>query len=178
MIVRPADVEDAPALAEIYGHDVRQGTGTFEEDPPSAAEMARRLGEVQSRGLPWLVAEVDGAVLAYAYAAPYRLRSAYRYTVEDSVYVSPRARGQGLGRAALQGVIARCEALGLKRLVGVIGDSENAASIGLHRALGFQPAGVLPAVGFKHGRWLDVVLMQRPMNGGEAAPPGADGLNL
>jgi phosphinothricin acetyltransferase len=166
MIVRPARPQDAPALAAIYAHDVLYGTGTFEEEPPGAEEMAARLTAVQDRGLPWVAAEVEGRVLAYAYAAPYRLRSAYRYTAEDSVYVAPEAKGRGLGRAVLQAVVVECEALGLRRLIGVIGDSANAASIGLHRALGFEPAGRLPAVGFKHGRWLDVVLMQRPLNGG------------
>jgi L-amino acid N-acyltransferase YncA len=178
VIVRPATAADAAALAAIYGHDALHGTGTFEEQPPSPEEMAARLRAVQERGLPWVAAEVDGQVLAYAYAAPYRLRSAYRYTAEDSVYVAPQAQGRGLGRATLQAVIEECQALGLRRLVAVIGDSGNAGSLALHRALGFQPAGVLPAVGFKHGRWLDVVLMHRALNAGETDAPTHGGLLL
>jgi phosphinothricin acetyltransferase len=176
MIVRPALETDAQALAAIYGHNCLHGTGTFEEEPPSAQEMAARLKAIQDRGMPWLVVEDADAVLAYAYAGPYRLRSAYRYTAEDSVYVAPQAQGRGLGRLALEAVIAQCEALGLRQLVAVIGDSDNAGSVGLHRTLGFQPAGLLPEVGFKHGRWLDVVLMQKALNGGSMHPPGANGL--
>jgi phosphinothricin acetyltransferase len=178
MIIRAAATADAEALAGIYGHDVLHGTGTFEERPPSAEEMARRLAAVLAHGLPWVVAEAQGEVLAYAYAGPYRLRSAYRYTAEDSVYVAPQARGRGLGRAALAAVIDRCEAMGLRRLVGIVGDSQNAASIALHRALGFEATGLLPAVGYKHGRWLDVVMMHRPLNDGSDAPPGKGGLRL
>jgi L-amino acid N-acyltransferase YncA len=171
VIVRPAVPADAPALAAIYGHDCLHGTGTFEEEAPSAEEMAARLAAVQDRGLPWLVAEAEGAVVAFAYAGPYRARSAYRYTVEDSVYVAPQARGRGAGRAVLRAVIDACRALGLRQMVAVIGDSSNAGSIGLHRSLGFQPAGQLDGVGFKHGRWLDVVLMILPLDAGEATAP-------
>ncbi len=178
MIVRPATAADATVLAEIYGHNAVHGTGTFEETPPTAQEMAARLEAVLARGMPWVVVEEDGKVLGYAYAAPYRLRSAYRYTAEDSVYVAPDARGRGVGRAALQAVVEACETLGLRRLVAVIGDSGNVSSIALHSALGFEPAGVLPDVGYKHGRWLDVVLMQKPLNGGAAGAPGPGGLEL
>jgi phosphinothricin acetyltransferase len=173
MIVRAARDSDAAALAAIYGHDCLHGFGTFEEEAPSPEAMATRLRAVRERGMPWVVAEELGAVLAFAYAGPYRLRSAYRYTAEDSVYVAPQAQGRGLGRAALTAVIAECEALGLRQLVAVIGDSSNQGSIGLHRSLGFQPAGLLPAVGFKHGRWLDVVLMQRALDAGSDSPPDA-----
>lgn len=179
MIIRPATFGDAGVMAEIYGHDVANGTGTFEEIAPDAAEMAARLETVLARGLPWVVAQNDaGRVLGYAYAAPYRLRSAYRYTAEDSVYVAPDARGRGVGRAALEAVIDACQALGMRQLVAVIGDSANAGSIGLHRALGFEPCGALPAVGFKHGRWLDVVLMQKALNGGARRTPEGPGLGL
>ena len=178
MIVRDATRADAPALAAIYGHDALHGTGTFEEAAPSAEDMAARLEAVRGKGLPWVVVEEDGQVLGYACAGPYRTRSAYRYTAEDSVYVAPEARGRGVGRLALQAVIAACEALGLRQLVAVIGDSQNAGSLGLHRALGFEPCGALRAVGWKHGRWLDVVMMQKKLNGGAAAGPSGAGLNF
>ncbi len=176
--IRPAGAADAPALADIYGHHALHGTGTFEEVPPGTEEMATRLAAVQARGLPYLVAEVDGEVAALAYAAPFRLRAAYRYTVEDSVYVSPNHLGRGLGKAVLAEVISACEALDLRQMLAVIGDSANAGSIGLHTALGFRHGGVMPAVGFKHGRWLDVVIMQRALNGGADSPPEAAGLDL
>ena len=178
MILREARVADAPALAAIYGHHVLHGFGTFEETPPGVEEMAARLSAVLGRGLPWLAAEADGVVLGYAYAGPFRLRAAYRYTVEDSVYVAPEAVGRGVGRALLAELIARCEALGLRQMAAVIGDSENAASIGLHGALGFEMRGVLPALGFKHGRWVDVVWMQRALGLGASAAPSAPGLDL
>lgn len=178
MIVRPASAEDSPALAAIYGDACLHGTGTFEEVPPDAAEMAARLAAVRARGLPYVVAEIDGQVAGLAYAAPFRLRAAYRYTVEDSVYVSPDFKGQGVGRAVLERVIADCEALGLRQIMAVIGGSENAGSIGLHRSLGFTQQGVMPAVGFKFDRWMDIVLMQRPLNAGADTTPDAEGLEL
>jgi L-amino acid N-acyltransferase YncA len=178
MIVRPATPADAEAMADIYGHNAIHETGTFEEAPPTPQEMAARLQAVQARGLPWVVVEDEGRLLGFAYAGPYRLRSAYRYTAEDSVYVAPDAQGRGVGRAALQRVIEACEAMGLRQLVAVIGDSANAGSVSLHRSLGFLPAGTLPDVGYKHGRWLDVVLMSRPLNGGSASAPGPGGLDL
>jgi phosphinothricin acetyltransferase len=179
VIVRAATTADAAAMAEIYGHEVLHGSGTFEETPPTAQDMAARLTAMQARGLPWIaVTEENGRVLGYAYAAPYRLRSAYRYTVEDSVYVALDARGQGVGRAALEAVIAACEALGLRQLVAVIGDSANAGSISLHRSLGFEPCGALTNLGYKHGRWLDVVLMQKALNGGAARAAEGSGLGL
>lgn len=178
MIVRQAREADAGALAAIYGHHVLTGFGTFEEEPPSAKEMARRLGEVAGRGLPYLVAEAAGRVLGFAYAAPFRPRAAYRYTVEDSVYVAPDAMGQGVGRAVLGEVLSACEALGVRQVVAVIGDSGNAGSIGLHRALGFQESGVGRSFGFKHGRWVDIVWMQKALNGGDATAPAGQGLAL
>jgi phosphinothricin acetyltransferase len=140
--------------------------------------MAGRLKAVTDRSLPYLVAEVDGEVAALAYAAPFRLRAAYRYTVEDSVYVAPAFKGRGIGKAVLTRVIEACEALGLRQMMAVIGDSENEGSIGLHRALGFEMKGTMPAVGFKHDRWVDIVLMQRALNGGAGSPPDAAGLQL
>lgn len=177
-LIRPAVAADAEALAAIYGDNVLHGFGTFEELPPSAAEMDQRRRAVLEQGLPWLVAEQDGRVLGYAYAAPFRPRAAYRYTVEDSIYLTPEAVGRGLGRALLSAVLEACEAMGLRQVVAVIGDSQNAASVGLHRALGFEPAGVGRNLGFKHGRWLDVVWMQKSLNGGDATAPDAKGLPL
>jgi phosphinothricin acetyltransferase len=171
--VRDADAADMARLQAIYAHHVRHGLASFEETPPDLAEMDRRRAEVQARGLPYLVVESAGRVEGFAYAGPYRARPAYRFTVEDSVYVAEGAGGRGLGRAALGAVIERCTALGLRQMVAVIGDSANAASIGLHRRLGFAAAGVLRSVGFKHGRWVDSVLMQRALGPGDAAPPGS-----
>ena len=171
MIIRPAATSDVDALAAIYGHHAREGLGTFEEEAPSHADMARRLAEVLGHGLPYVVAEETGTVLGFAYAAPFRLRSAYRFTVEDSVYIAPGAQRRGVGKALLVDLIARCEALGLRQMIAVIGDSANAGSIGLHAALGFAHAGVGRALGFKHGRWVDIVWMQRALNAGDATPP-------
>ena len=178
MIVRPATDDDAEALAAIYGHHVLHGFGTFEEVPPSVEDMAGRRRAVAEKGLPYLVAEEDGRVLGFAYAAPFRPRAAYRFTAEDSVYVAPDAIGKGVGRAVLSAVIAECEALGLRQLMAVIGDSGNAASLGLHRSLGFEQTGVGRSVGFKHGRWVDIVHMQKPLNGGDTSMPDSPGVTL
>lgn len=178
MIVRAATPADAAAIQGIYAHHVVHGTGTFEESPPSVPEMAERLAAVAAHGLPWRLAERDGRILGYAYAAPFRLRAAYRYTAEVTVYAAPDARRGGAGRATLSAVIGACEALGLHQLVAVIGGSDNAGSIGLHSALGFSPMGTTPGLGWKHGRWHDVVWMQRALNGGADAAPGAPGLSL
>ncbi|MGZ3403869.1 MAG: N-acetyltransferase family protein [Phenylobacterium sp.] len=178
MIVRAATEADAAALAEIYGDAVLHGFGTFEEDPPSAADMDSRRRAVQDKGLPYLVAEADGKVLGFAYAGPFRPRAAYRYTLEDSVYVSPDAKGKGVGRAVLAAVIEACEALGIRQLMAVIGDTQNAGSIGLHRSLGFEQTGVGRSVGFKHGRWVDIVHMQKALNGGDTLPPSGGGVTL
>ena len=178
MIVRDATEADAPALAAIYGDAVLHGFGTFEEDPPSAADMDGRRRAVQAQGMPYLVAEMDGQVLGFAYAGPFRPRAAYRYTLEDSVYVAPEAKGKGVGRAVLTAVIAACEALGVRQLMAVIGDSGNSGSVGLHRALGFEQTGVGKSVGFKHGRWVDIVHMQKPLNGGDSLAPDGGGVTL
>ncbi|MDR3513481.1 MAG: GNAT family N-acetyltransferase [Caulobacteraceae bacterium] len=178
MRIRPASQADAAALAAIYGHHVAHGFGTFEEVAPDADEMAARLAAVTRRGLPYLVAEIDGAVAGFAYAGPFRARAAYRYTVEDSVYIAHGRQGQGVGKALLGAVIAACEPLGLRQMVAMIGDSANAGSIGLHRSCGFAHAGVLGAVGFKAGRWVDVVMMQRGLGPGADQPPGPGGLEL
>ena len=178
MIIRDATEADAFALAAIYGDAVLHGFGTFEEDPPTSADMDGRRRAVMDMGLPYLVAEIDGQVLGFAYAGPFRPRAAYRYTLEDSVYVSPDAKGKGVGRAVLTAVIEACEALGIRQLMAVIGDTENAGSIGLHKALGFEQMGVGRSVGFKHGRWVDIVHMQKALNGGDTTLPAGGGVTL
>jgi L-amino acid N-acyltransferase YncA len=170
--VRDAAEADIPAITAIYAHHVRNGLGSFEEEPPSQEEIARRHRDVAARHLPYLVgASPEGLILGYAYAAPYRPRSAYRFSVEDSVYVAPEAGRQGVGRRLLAAVIDRCVEAGYRQMVAVIGDSGNAASIALHERLGFLHIGVLPAVGFKHGRWVDTVVMQRALGDGAAGLP-------
>ncbi len=178
MTIRAAEPGDVAAIQAIYAGHVLEGLGSFEEAPPSTDEIARRQGAVTALGLPWLVADEDGEVVGYAYAGPFRTRAAYRYTVEDSVYVARQAMGKGVGKALLNAVIGACEAMGLRQMVAVIGDSGNAASIGLHRACGFGPPSILEGVGFKFGRWVDVVWMQRALNGGAATAPDAPGLDL
>jgi phosphinothricin acetyltransferase len=169
--IRPARPADVPRIVEIYRHHVLTGLATFEIDAPDAGELARRLADVVSRGMPYLVAEAGGVVAGYAYANTYRARPAYRHTVEDSIYLDPAAAGRGIGRSLLDALVDDCAARGFRQMVAVIGDSENAASIALHRACGFHPAGVLPAVGWKLGRWVDSVLMHRALGPGAAAPP-------
>jgi phosphinothricin acetyltransferase len=178
MIVRPAQIADAADCQAIYGHHVIHGAGTFEEVPPTIAEIEARMAAITARGLPYLVAQIDGRVAGFAYAGPFRLRAAYRYTAEDSIYIHPDFQGRGVGKRLLGEVVAVCERMGLHQLLAVIGDSANAGSIGVHRACGFEPIGVTPGLGFKHGRWVDVVWMQKALNGGVGAPPTADGLNL
>ena len=171
LTIRDAAVSDMEAAASLYAHHVRHGLATFEEDPPPAAEMTKRLAAVRDGGFPWLVAEAGGMVLGYAYAGPYRARSAYRFTVEDSIYLSADAAGRGIGSALLEALLARCTAAGARQMIAVIGDSGNAASIALHRRFGFAHAGLLKSAGFKFGRWVDVVLMQRPLGGGDGNLP-------
>ncbi len=161
--VRASQETDIDAITEIYTHHVRHGAGSFEIDAPDAVEMARRRLEVAGRGLPYFVAEKDNVVVGYAYAALYRTRVAYRFTVEDSVYVHPDHTGEGIGAALLSRVIDACREGGYRQIVAVIGDSENVASIRVHEKLGFQHAGVLRGVGFKFDRWIDTVLMQLPL---------------
>ena len=171
MRIRPAGAADIAAIQALYAHHVLTGLASFEEVPPDTAEMARRHAKVIGHGLPYLVAENESGLLGYAYAAPFRDRPAYRYSLEDSVYVAPDAVGRGIGAALMAELIARCEALGYRQMIAVIGDSANAASIGLHRKMGFVPAGGLAAVGFKFGRWVDSVYMRRPLGPGDAMPP-------
>jgi phosphinothricin acetyltransferase len=172
--IREATTADAPAIAAIYGHHVLHGLGTFEEEPPPASEIETRMAAVIEAGLPYLVAVTGGRVVGFAYAAPFRPRAAYRYTVEDSIYIAPEAVGRGVGRALLSATIEACERIGKRQMIAVIGDSGNAASIGLHATLGFTQSGVGRSVGFKQGRWVDIVWMQRALNGGDASePPGS-----
>jgi phosphinothricin acetyltransferase len=173
VIVRSTEEGDLPAITAIYAEAVLHGTASYELEPPDLAEMKRRWRELVARGYPHIVATRDGAVLGYAYAGPYRPRPAYRFSVEDSVYVAPRAQGSGIGRALLADIIKRAEAGGFRQLIAVIGGgTEHPASVGLHKALGFREIGVIEGSGFKHGRWLDTVLMQRALGPGKSTLPG------
>ncbi len=163
VIIRPAVASDIDAIARIYAHHVNHGTSTFETEPPDSDEIARRWGEVAKKGLPWLVADDGGDIGGYAYAAPYRPRAAYRYTVEDSIYIHPDRLGTGLGKLLMPALITAAQACGMRQMVAVIGDSANLASIAFHRRFGFHYAGLLNDVGFKFGRWLDTVFMQRSL---------------
>ncbi|CUH40333.1 N-acyltransferase YncA [Jannaschia seosinensis] len=169
--VRPSREADTPAITRIYAGEVTSGFATFEEIAPDAQEMADRRAALLHAGMPYLVAVRDSVVIGYAYAGPWRARPAYRHSVETSVYVAPECRGLGAGRALMSDLIARCEAGGWRQMVAVIGDSGNAASIALHGRLGFRDVGTLRAIGFKHGRWVDTVIMQRPLGRGDGDPP-------
>ena len=168
MLVRDARDDDMGAIQAIYAHHVLHGTASFEEEPPPLAEMQRRRADVLARGLPYLVAEIDGRVAGYSYATPYRARSAYRFSIENSVYVDHARHRSAIGRALLTELIARCERGDWRQMIAIIGDSAQAASIGLHASLGFRHIGTLQAVGLKFGRWLDTVLMQRALGQGAA----------
>jgi phosphinothricin acetyltransferase len=172
MLIRPGTAADLPAITAIYAHAVRHSAASFEIEPPDLTEMANRRDAVLALGWPYLVAEQAGQVLGYAYASPFRSRHAYRFTVEDSIYLHPGAQGRGVGRALLAELIARCQAAGARQMLAVIGDAGNAASVALHRAAGFADAGVLHAVGRKFDRWVDVVLMQRALGAGARAGEG------
>ncbi len=175
VVVRDATDDDMPAVQAIYAHHVLHGLASFEEVPPSVADMLARRRSVLDAGLPYLVAQFDGAIAGYAYATLYRPRPAYRHTIEDSVYVAPGLAGRGIGRAVLRSLIARCEAGPWRQMLAVIGNSANTGSIALHSRLGFAPVGTLQSVGFKFGRWVDGVLMQRPLGDGAASLPPARG---
>jgi L-amino acid N-acyltransferase YncA len=170
-LLRPARADDIPGIQAIYAGHVLSGLATFEEVPPDAAEMARRHAEIVGVGLPYLVAEAEGRILGYAYAGLYRTRSAYRFSVEDSIYLSPEATGRGLGRRLLDRLIAECTEVGARQMLAVIGDSGNAASIAVHARAGFEHVGTFRAVGFKFGRWVDTVMMQRALGLGDATLP-------
>lgn len=169
--IRPATPEDLGAVQEIYAHHVLKGLASFEEVPPSREEIARRYKDVTGGGLPWIVAQYGDAIAGYGYCALYRTRSAYRYSLEDSIYVRHDMHGQGIGRLLLSELIRRCDRLGYRQLIAVIGDSANMASINLHASAGFLRTGTLRSVGFKFGRWVDSVIMQRPLGRGDGTTP-------
>lgn len=171
LTIRPSTTADLSAITAVYAWNVLNGTGTFELEPPDAAEMSRRRDDVLSKGLPWLVAARGDKVLGYAYANHFRPRRAYRFCLEDSIYLAEDARGQGIGRLLLAELVARCEAAGARQMLAVIGDSANAGSIGVHRALGFEHTGVMRSAGWKFDRWLDVVLMQKTLGLGNGTAP-------
>jgi phosphinothricin acetyltransferase len=172
LAIRPARTADIPAITRIYAHAVEHGTASFELTPPDQTEMARRMNDLVGRGYPYIAAELDGALAGYAYAGPYRARPAYRLTVEDSVYIAPDIQRRGVGRTLLNALIETAANGGFRQMIAVIGDStKQAASIGLHEAAGFRHVGILQDVGFKHGRWLDSVLMQRALGDGGATEP-------
>ncbi len=173
-IIRACTAHDIAAVSAIYRHAVLTGTASFEIEPPDEAEMTRRFDALTAGHHPYLVAALTGAVVGYAYAGPYRTRPAYRGTVENSVYVAPDQHRRGIGRALLAALIEAATGFGFRQMVAVIGDSANAGSIGLHAALGFTPVGTLRAVGWKHGRWLDTVLMQRALGAGDTTPRDAE----
>lgn len=169
--IRPSRDEDLPAISAIYGHHVLHATGTFETVPPTEAEMAARRADVLAKGLPYLVVEDEGQVLGFAYCQWFKPRPAYRFSAEDSIYLHPDARGRGLGRQLLAALIEQAQQAGLRKLIAVIGDSANAASIGVHRSQGFEPAGVIRSCGWKFDRWLDIVLMEKTLGDGDRSAP-------
>ncbi len=173
LLIRPSTADDLTAVTAIYGWHVRHGTGTFEVDPPGVAEMARRRDDVLDKGLPYLVLEAGGALCGYAYANQFRPRPAYRFCLEDSVYLAPEQAGRGFGRLLLTELLARCEAAGARQMLAVIGDSANAGSVAVHRALGFEMIGKIQSAGWKFERWLDIVLMDKVLGPGDTTTPPA-----
>lgn len=177
LLIRDAVDADLPAISAVYADEVLHGTATFELVPPDETDMASRIAGVRALDLPWLAADLDGRFAGYAYLSPFRLRPAYRYCVELSVYIDPDMRGRGVGRALMEALIAHARRMKLRHLIGAIGDSANAGSIALHRACGFQEAGIWRETGWKFERWIDVVLMQLDLTP-EGGPPAGDGLRL
>lgn len=172
-LIRPSQDADIGAMTALYAHHVLHGTGTFETTPPSEQEFATRRADVLAKGLPWLVVEGPQGVLGFAYGNWFKPRPAYRFSVEDSIYMAPEASGQGWGRALLAELLAALERAGVRKVMAVIGDAENASSIGLHRALGFAHVGTVRNCGWKFGRWLDIVLMDKSLGHGAGSPPEA-----
>ena len=170
LLIRPSSDADLASITGIYAHHVMHGTGSFEVEAPDLAEMTRRRTDVLVKGLPFLVASRGAEVLGFAYAGNFRPRPAFRFMAEDSVYIHAEHVGQGLGRALLSELMRHCEALGIRQMLAVIGDSANAGSMGLHRSLGFTHSGILKASGWKHGRWLDTVFMQKALGAGDSTP--------
>ncbi|MCU0761821.1 MAG: N-acetyltransferase family protein [Hydrogenophaga sp.] len=170
-LIRPSVDDDLDAITRIYAHHVLHGTGTFETTPPSMQDMTGRRADVLGKGLPWLVLEEDARVLGFAYGNWFKPRPAYRFSVEDSIYMAPEAAGKGWGKALLAELLAALERGGVRKVMAVIGDSANTGSIGVHRALGFERVGVVESCGWKFDRWLDIVLMQKTIGAGDSAPP-------
>ena len=173
LMIRPSTDADLLAITAIYSHHVRTGTGTFEVDPPSTDDMRGRRADVLSKGLPWLVAVQNDQVVGYAYCNWFKPRPAYRFSAEDSIYLTPEAAGKGIGRTLLAELIAQAQRVGVRKLIAVIGDSANAGSIAVHKAAGFQPVGVLKSCGWKFDKWLDVVMMDKALGEADSTPPTA-----
>jgi phosphinothricin acetyltransferase len=171
MKIRPAEFSDIPVITRIYAHAVTHGTASFELEPPSEAEMQKRMEALLAGRFPYIVAELDNKIAGYAYASFYRTRPAYRFTVENSVYVAPDLHRRGIGKILLMKLIEECTARGFRQMIAVIGDSDQAASIGVHKACGFEPAGNLRSIGWKFGKWLDTPLMQLALGSGASKPP-------
>jgi phosphinothricin acetyltransferase len=169
--IRDATVSDIPAIAAIYAPEVRHGLASWEEEPPGEAEMAGRMEKIHGLGLPYMVAESEGAILGYSYAGPFHPRSAYRYTLEDTIYLRPGAQGRGVGKKLLGALLERCAAIGCRQMMALIYQVENSPSVILHEKLGFRTIGIAYGVGYKLGRWLDLIEMQKPLGAGNAAPP-------
>ena len=170
-LIRPSRSEDIPAITAIYAHHVLHGTGTFETEAPGVNDMTARRSDVLSKGLPYLVAEQDGKIVGFAYGNWFKPRPAYRYSVEDSIYLAPDLHRKGLGRALLAELLARCEAVGIRKVMAIVGDSANAGSVGVHLALGFTQVGLIEACGWKFGAWRDIVIMQKTLGAGNTEPP-------
>ena len=170
-LIRPSSDADLPAITAIYAHHVLHGTGSFETEPPSVADMTTRRADVLSRGLPYLVVEQDGKIAGFAYGNWFKPRPAYRYSVEDSIYMAPDLQGKGLGRALLAELMARFEAVGIRKVMAIVGDSANTGSVGIHLALGFTQVGIVDSCGWKFGAWRDIVIMQKTLGVGNTQPP-------
>ena len=172
-LIRPSSDADLPAITAIYAHHVLHGTGSFETEPPSVADMTARRADVLSKGLPYLVVEQDGKIAGFAYGNWFKPRPAYRYSVEDSIYMAPELQGKGLGRALLTELMARFEAAGIRKVMAIVGDSANTGSVGIHLALGFTQVGIVDSCGWKFGAWRDIVIMQKTLGLGNTQPPDA-----
>ncbi len=170
-LIRPSLEQDIPAITAIYAHHVLNSTGTFETEPPSLADMTARRADVLGKGLPYLVAELNGEIAGFAYGNWFKPRPAYRYSVEDSIYLAPGLQGKGLGRALLAELLVCCEAAGIRKVMAIIGDSANTASVGVHKALGFEEVGQVKSCGWKFGAWRDIVIMQKSLGAGDSTPP-------
>ena len=171
LLIRSSRDEDTAAITALYAHHVLHGTGTFETEAPGSTEMGSRRADVLAKGLPYLVAEQDGKIVGFAYGNWFKPRPAYRYSVETSIYLAPDLQRQGLGRALLSELLARCERAGIRKLMAIVGDSGNAGSIGVHRSVGFTEVGTIAACGWKFGAWRDIVIMQMTLGLGDTQPP-------